>query len=40
MPQIGLQDAFEQRYTNRLKTLLSEHGLLIGYEHWRYANYL
>jgi hypothetical protein len=32
MPQIGLQDAFEQHYTNRLKTLLSEHGLLIGYE--------
>ncbi len=32
MPQIGLQDAFEQRYTNRLKAQLSEHGLLIGYE--------
>ena len=29
---MGLQDAFEQRYTNRLKTRLSEHGLLIGYE--------
>jgi hypothetical protein len=32
MPQIGLQDAFEQRYTNRLKARLSEHGLLVGYE--------
>jgi hypothetical protein len=32
MPQIGLQDEFEQSYTNRLKAKFSEHGLLIGYE--------
>jgi hypothetical protein len=32
VPQVGLQDAFEQRYTNKLKDRLSSHGLLLGYE--------
>ncbi len=37
MPVVGAQDRFEQRYTNRLKDLLSEHGQFVHYENDRAA---
>lgn len=37
MPIVGAQDRFEQRYTNRLKHLLSEHGQFVHYESDRAA---
>jgi hypothetical protein len=37
VPVIGVQDRFEQRYTARLKNLLSEHGQFVRYENDRAA---
>jgi len=37
VPAVGVQDRFEQRYTNRLKDLLSEHGQFVHYENDRAA---
>jgi hypothetical protein len=37
VPVVGTQDRFEQRYTNRLKDLLSEHGQFLHYEKDRAA---